>query len=211
MSTPDGTIPVGFSGNDFFYKSVSAPIQINKKENEDFCELSDDELRKRITEYYNDLSFSVPGIQPKIVPSPNQPGVQYSNPFNRGYLGWWRPPPRPPTDFNITKINDEGVSDLPLLDDEKNALIEQTITYYKLVCQNKRLATELNKWLSSNIDGDIKLQDTNTNYNREYLNRINLGIGIIITCGFIYYCVTAKPAELPVPDVNVSINPSLKK
>ena len=173
MAVADGKIPVGFSGNDFFYKSVTAPIQIDSN----FCDLSENELRNKITEYYNDLSLNVPGKQPTKIEV-----TSYDN--------------------KSLTFTDNGVTNLPKYPDGKNELIEQTIIYYKLVCENKRLGTELNKFLSSNLDGDIKLQDTNTNYNREYLNRINLGIGIMITCGFIYYCVTAKPGSL-LPEVKL--------
>lgn len=93
-------------------------------------------------------------------------------------------------------INDNGFSEISLDQDEKEKLINKTFEFYKMVCKNQNLVTELEGSISKNLNGDLKLDDSIDKYNREYLNRINLGIGIIFICGFISYCITTKPGSL---------------
>ena len=44
-------------------------------------------------------------------------------------------------------------------------------------------------------------QDAIDNYNKEYLNRINLGIGIIFTIGFIGYSLITKSVPKIIPTI----------
>jgi len=66
------------------------------------------------------------------------------------------------------------------------ALVTSTFNYYKAACLNKDNSTKLLGMQETN-NNDLKYYDTKEFYNREYINRINLGIGIIATCGFILY------------------------
>ena len=84
-------------------------------------------------------------------------------------------------------LTDSRINEIHLDTDKKKELIESTFNYYKAACENKNKSIELIKSNSANQDSDLKYEDTREFYNREYLNRINLGIGIIATCGFIYY------------------------
>jgi hypothetical protein len=194
--TPEGTIPVGFSENDFFYKNVTAPIQIDKPEFKQLCNLSDEELKKALSKYYDDLKIDIPGKQPKI-----ESGQSSDDYFKK---------------FGVTNAGarDYGINDFPKYPDGKQELIDKTFEYYKLVCKNKTLALELQSWLSKNMDGELKLQDATTTYNREYLNRINLGIGIIFTCGLIYYCLlTSSTSILPsikIPNLKIPEIPKIQ-
>ena len=80
-----------------------------------------------------------------------------------------------------------------LTQEQIQTLKDKTFDYYKSVCRNKSLADELQKKKSANSGGDQKYEDTKTRYNREYLDRINLGVGIFATCGLIYYTAITKP------------------
>jgi len=84
-------------------------------------------------------------------------------------------------------IKDKTISDITLDQTKKQQLINSTVQYYKAACANKDKSVELIKTNSVNQDSDLKYEDTKEFYNREYINRINLGIGIITTCGFIFY------------------------
>jgi len=87
-----------------------------------------------------------------------------------------------PLQFKDSKIND-----IHLDQATQQQIISSSVQYYKAVCKNKELAAELLKTNSSNEDAEVKYNDVRTFYNREYLNRINLGAGILISCGLIYY------------------------
>jgi len=177
--TPEGTIPVGFSENDFFYKNVTAPIAINDPKYQNMCNVSDNELRNTITQFFNDLKIN----------SVAQPTIKNGTESDNYFKG-----------FGVSNpgARDWGISNLPEYPEGRDELINKTILYYRLVCRNKNLATELQNGLSKNMDGELKLQDSRVNYEREYLNRINLGIGILFTCGFIYYSViTSSTSILP--------------
>ena len=103
-------------------------------------------------------------------------------------------------------INDTGFSEISLDQKNKEYLIDNTFEFYKMVCKNQNLVTELQGSISKNLNGDLKLDDSIDKYNREYLNRINLGIGIIFICGFIFYCITTKPGSLSqvkMPDMKI--------
>lgn len=88
---------------------------------------------------------------------------------------------------STTPIQDAGVANANLDPNQIQTLIDKTFDYYKSICRNKELADKLQKKNSANSGGDQKYEDAKTLYNREYLNRINLGIGIFTTCGLIYY------------------------
>lgn len=182
--TPEGTIPVGFSENDFFYKNVTAPIQINNPKFKQLCDLSDDELKQTISKYYDDLKTEIPGKQPKM-----ESGSSSDEYFKK---------------FGVTNAGarDYGINDFPKYPDGREELINKTFEYYKLVCKNRSLALELQSWLSKNMDGELKLQDGTTTYNREYLNRVNLGIGILFVCGLIYYCISTTSTSI-LPDIKI--------
>ena len=170
-------IPVGFSTNDFFYNSVRSPFNAT-----DACKTNDIDLKNDIRNYFNDLKFNYTSKQSKRNVDTN--GNQINN----------------------YEFVDKGVPTiLPNEVPGKEDLINKTVEYYRLVCENKRIVNELKDTISKNLDGDLKYNDAVTYYNREYLNRINLGIGIVFTIGFIFYCINAKPkAELPVPKLSLS-------
>jgi hypothetical protein len=92
-----------------------------------------------------------------------------------------------------TSVQDKGINVVNLDDNQIQTLKDKTFDYYKSVCRNKSLADELQKKKSANSGGDQKYEDAKTLYNREYLNRINLGVGIIATCGLIYYTAITTP------------------
>jgi len=96
-------------------------------------------------------------------------------------------------------IQDAKVNDITLDPNIKNQMIQNSLTYYRSVCSNKKKATELMNSTSNNENSDLKYEDTKTFYNREYLNRINLGIGIITTIGLIYYTFTIGSVENIIP------------
>lgn len=95
-------------------------------------------------------------------------------------------------------IQDNGVTKVQLSAEQKEKLIQTTFDYYQSVCKNKKLADELETKLSNNENGDQKYEDMKTFYNKEYLTRINLGIGILIATGLMYFTLNAKPG-LPTP------------
>lgn len=189
-------VPVGFSPNDFFFKNVTAPVNMSKPENANVCSYSDDQLKEIITQYYNDLDVNIAGNQPKIT------SANISNDYFKT--------------FGVTNSGavDQGIQNFPKTIDGKNELIDKTFNYYKLICKNKELSNKLRETLSKNLDGEVKLQDLTQNYNREYLNRINLGIGIILTGGLIYYCFMTKSYLLPtikIPEIQkTNINNEIK-
>ena len=102
------------------------------------------------------------------------------------------------------EIKDVQINDIKLDQDKQNKILNSSVEYYKKVCENKNLAAELIKTYSFNEDGDIKQSDVQTFYNREYLNRINLGIGIILSCGLIYYTISSGSTInlIPTPPSN---------
>lgn len=192
-------IPVGFSPNDFFFQNVTAPINISKPENENLCSYSDDQLKEIITQYYNDLDVIIA----------NQPKLTNAN-MSKDYFD----------KYGITNegARDGGIKDFPKTVDGKYELIDKTLNYYKLICKNKELSGKLQQTLSKNLDGEVKLQDLTQNYNREYLNRINLGIGILLICALIYYCFTTNSSLLPsikIPEIpkmeKTNVNNEIKK
>jgi hypothetical protein len=87
---------------------------------------------------------------------------------------------------SISKTIDEkqipGISEVTVPQD----LVDSTFNYYKAACANKDKSTKLLGMQETN-NTDLKYDDTKEFYIREYINRINLGIGIIATCGFILY------------------------
>jgi hypothetical protein len=190
-------IPVGFSPNDFFFKNVTAPVNMSTPQNENLCSYADYQLKEIITQYYNDLDVYNNSYQPKIK------NANISNDYFNT--------------FGVTNsgAEDQGIQDFPKKVEEKDELIRKTLDYYKLICKNKELSGKLQQTLSKNLDGEVKLQDLTQNYNREYLNRINLGIGIIFTCGLIYYCFTTKSSLLPtikIPEIEKpNVNNEIKK
>jgi len=95
------------------------------------------------------------------------------------------------------KITDTKINDIHLDASNREKIISSSVNYYKSVCQNKDKAAALLETNSLNIDSDLKYEDVKEFYNREYLNRINLGIGIIATCGFIYFTVMSGNQILP--------------
>ena len=103
---------------------------------------------------------------------------------------------------------DNGANELPDEPDGKIFLINKSVEYYKLVCENERLANELKNSLSKNLDGDLKYDDSLNTYNKEYLNKVNLGIGIVCIIGLILFSLNSKPPsassqmlKLPEPPV----------
>ena len=98
-------------------------------------------------------------------------------------------------------LKDTKVNDISLDSSIKDNIVNNTLTYYRSVCRNKQKASDLMNSTSKNENSDLKYEDTKTFYNREYLNRINLGIGIITTIGLIYYTFSIGTIEsiIPVP------------
>ena len=82
----------------------------------------------------------------------------------------------------------------------KNELVNKMVDYYKAICNNKILAKKLMQTNSQNSNGELKYQDAMDKYNREYLNRINLGIGILFIVGIISNIFFKKslPKILPI-------------
>jgi hypothetical protein len=87
-------------------------------------------------------------------------------------------------------IQDSGINTVNLDPSQMETLIDNTVDYYNSVCRNKELADKSQTAISNSNNYDQKYQDAKLFYNREYLNRINLGIGIFTTCGLIYYTST---------------------
>lgn len=96
------------------------------------------------------------------------------------------------TNSSSATIQDNGVNPVNLDPNQIQGIIDKTTDYYKSVCKNNELAEKLRMNGSSDNNGDQKYKDAKTLYTREYLNRINLGVGIVATCGFIYYTVITK-------------------
>ena len=89
------------------------------------------------------------------------------------------------TDNGInTEINTNNI--------RKTELIDKLVIYYKSLCRNELLAKKIMQTNSQNSNGELQYQDAIDKYNREYLNRINLGIGIIFTSGIISYFLMTK-------------------
>ena len=101
-------------------------------------------------------------------------------------------------DSTPVAIQDNGASTVQLDKTQQGKLIRSTFDYYKSVCKNKSLSEELHNSLSTNESGDQKYEDMKTFYNYEYLTRINLGIGILITTGLMYFTLNTK-AIVPLP------------
>lgn len=98
-----------------------------------------------------------------------------------------------------TALSDLKLNDINLDPKNKEEIISKSIAYYKSVCSNKEKAAELMNSTSKNQNSDLKYDDIKTFYNREYLNRINLGIGIITTIGIIYYTFTVGSVDNIIP------------
>lgn len=98
-------------------------------------------------------------------------------------------------------LQDSKINDVSLDPSIKDNIVNNTLTYYRSVCSNKQKASDLMNSTSKNENSDLKYEDTKTFYNREYLNRINLGIGILTTIGLIYYTFSIGSIEsiIPVP------------
>jgi hypothetical protein len=109
------------------------------------------------------------------------------------------------------KFDDAKINDIHLDQGTQQQIVNSTIEYYKAVCKNRDLAAELIKTNSSNSDAELKQNDVQTFYNREYLNRINLGVGIFLTCGLIYYTFTAGTIPNNIPSLLPPVVPSLPK
>jgi hypothetical protein len=87
-------------------------------------------------------------------------------------------------------ITDTEINDISLDPNNRKQIITATVNYYKSACKNKDKSEILMSKPPTNEDSEVRYEDTKEFYNREYLNRINLGIGIIATCGFIYHTFT---------------------
>lgn len=83
----------------------------------------------------------------------------------------------------------------------KNELIDKLVIYYKAICRNEVLAKKLMQNNSQNSNGELQYEDAIDKYNREYLNRINLGIGITFTAGAIGYFLMNKSLPKILPTV----------
>lgn len=161
--------PVGFTRDDYFYKNVNVSYE-NKPVNFDptYCQLSSDQLKNKFRDELN--------AKTKITEK-SQPNLRI-------------------------KGEDVDIADYPNIQpvqvDEvrKTEIINKTAEYYQSVCKNKDLAEELNSSLVKNDDGDQKYDDMVTYYNMEYLNKINLGVGIIFTCGAIFYTIRTS-SQIP--------------
>jgi hypothetical protein len=112
-----------------------------------------------------------------------------------------------PLQFKDAKIND-----IHLDQGTQQQIIKSSVDYYRAVCKNKDLASQLIQTNSSNADAEVKQSDVQTFYNREYLNRINLGVGILLSFGLIYYTfssgttssiIPSIPAPVPTPSSNI--------
>jgi hypothetical protein len=97
-------------------------------------------------------------------------------------------------------IKDSKINDINLDANLKKNIVSNSLTYYRSVCKNKEKASQLMNGSSKNENSDLKYDDTKTFYNREYLNRINLGIGIITTIGLIYYTFTIGSGDSIIPN-----------
>lgn len=83
----------------------------------------------------------------------------------------------------------------------KNELVDKLVIYYKAICRNEVLAKKLMQTNSQNSNGELQYEDAIDKYNREYLNRINLGIGITFTAGAIAYYLMNKSLPKTLPTV----------
>ena len=101
-------------------------------------------------------------------------------------------------DSTPVAIQDNGASTVQLDENQKEKLIQSTVEYYKSVCKNKSLSEEIEGSLSTNESGDQKYEDMKTFYHYEYLTRINLGIGILMTTGLMYFTLNTK-GIVPLP------------
>lgn len=108
-----------------------------------------------------------------------------------------------PLDF--TDNGASSVIDTNNIRNKKNDLVDKLINYYKANCINQELAKKLMQNNSQNANGEIQYQDAIHKYNREYLNRINLGIGIILTIGVIGYSFMSKSVKILLPTTTVPL------
>ena len=89
-------------------------------------------------------------------------------------------------------INNPKMNNISVDISSQKQLVSSTVNYYKSACANYQKSNILLNTVSSKDENDLKYSDTKTYYNREYLNRINLGLGILATCGIIYFTVTSS-------------------
>lgn len=89
-------------------------------------------------------------------------------------------------------IQDPGASTIQIDNSQNEIIIQAAFDYYKSVCKNKDLSIEIQSKSSTNENGELKYEDMKTFYNKEYLTRINLGIGILINVGIMYFTLSAK-------------------
>jgi hypothetical protein len=102
------------------------------------------------------------------------------------------------TDSTPVTIQDNGASTVQLDETQKGKLMQSTFDYYKSVCKNKVLSEEIIGSLTTNEYGDQKYEDMKSFYNKEYLTRINLGIGIFMATGLMYFTLNTK-GIVPLP------------
>jgi hypothetical protein len=169
----DNKIPIGFSNNDFFYKSVNT---INIEGNvwgigtdpNDICSQSESNIKYLISSYYNNLKINLPT--------------------------------KPSTD-KFTNIGIKDNAETVSFDSKninKDEIVNKMVEYYLAICKNKNLASELILNNGENENGKLQYEDTVNTYNREYLNRINLGIGLILTTGILFF-ITSIPKNTSIP------------
>jgi len=107
------------------------------------------------------------------------------------------------------EIKDSSINDIKLDQKVQKEIIRKAVDYYTKVCKNKELAISLMNMNATNSNSEVKQSDINTFYNREYLNRINLGVGIILSVGLIYYTIVSGNSppsiipSLPKPPSNI--------
>jgi hypothetical protein len=80
---------------------------------------------------------------------------------------------------NITPINTNSINN--------DEIVNKIVEYYLAVCKNEKLAKKIMEYHSDNANGELQYNDSMNSYEREYLNRINLGLGIIVIIGIIYF------------------------
>lgn len=99
-------------------------------------------------------------------------------------------------------INDTGFRTINNDNLNKDKIIEKLVDYYLEICKNKKLALKLMEQENKNKNGDLQYTDSKNLYYREYLNRINLGIGIIFIFGTIGYSLFSNSIPKVIPNIN---------
>lgn len=97
----------------------------------------------------------------------------------------------PKYDANDDYVKTLQVRDTTIYDPHVDKLVEKITEYYMKLCENKKLAK---KYMAMVGDGDelstIFHHQNKTKLNREYLNLVNIGLGIFLATGLVYKIYT---------------------